>query len=127
MEATREPETAWVGLRAGAVETLVSKVYGDGEHGPSVIVAHHVPKAAKGGTGKDPTAALTARGVSGLTDGVRWEASLTVKREWKKKGGEFPLRVLGFAVTKSNYAVRYDEETLLEMRAGDDGATPSPA
>ena len=110
-----------------AIESLAAPKYGDGVHGPTVIVAHHIPKAAKT-TSKTPTAAVTARGVSALTDGARWEASLTVKREWKRKGGkerlgELPLRVLGFAVTKNNYAARYDAEHLLEVRPGDEGAT----
>ncbi len=60
---------------------------------PTVIVAHHSNKSARMGTG--PNDATAARGASGLTDGVRWVATL----------GPHPTldKMPALSLVKSNY------------------------
>jgi RecA-family ATPase len=70
-----------------AVETLARA-----SGGPTVLLAHHVSKAARAG---EADGANAARGASGLTDGVRWVANL----EQAKDG-----RSLSLALAKSNYS-----------------------
>ena len=70
-----------------AVETLVGA-----PGGPTVLLAHHVSKAARAG---DAAGANAARGASGLTDGVRWVANLEQARDG---------RSLALELAKSNYS-----------------------
>jgi len=73
--------------------------YGDQDAGPSVLFAHHVTKSAA----TDPKDLLfnqgAARGSSGLTDGVRWQANMAVS-EYKERGEAFD--VVGLNVVKTN-------------------------
>jgi hypothetical protein len=69
-----------------ALETL-TKVPGN----PTVLVAHHTTKAARQGSSANDTTA--ARGSSGLTDGVRWVATMRAEND---------SVVMEF--TKSNYS-----------------------
>ena len=71
---------------------------------PAVLVSHHTGQGARREGMHDATA---ARGVTGLTDGVRWVATLT--REVPKKDGDeeaapTAAAMLKMAVTKNNYA-----------------------
>ena len=78
---------------------------------PSVLVAHHTPKTARG-EGK-PTA-MDARGSSAFSDGVRWQADLRNRPRY-----EGAPDLVEFTNTKNNYAPRWDGFTL---RRGADGA-----
>ena len=60
---------------------------------PTLLVAHHTSKAARREGGADASA---ARGASGLTDAVRWQANLMPVKD----APDF----VKFEVTKSNYA-----------------------
>lgn len=65
---------------------------------PTVLVAHHTPEASRGVNSNAPR----ARGVTGLTDGARWAA--TVAEDDVDEVGELPFEVVEFAIVKSNYA-----------------------
>lgn len=94
------------------------------ETGATVIVAHHVNKAARG-NGAAVTSA-SSRGSSAITDGVRWVASLSSERvpcedaETAARLGE----IVTFAVTKSNYSKK--GEPLLLRRDHDNGGALLP-
>ena len=60
---------------------------------PTLLVAHHTSKSARKEGGADASA---ARGASGLTDAVRWQANLVPVED----APDF----VRFEVTKSNYA-----------------------
>jgi AAA domain/Primase C terminal 1 (PriCT-1) len=47
--------------------------------GATVLIAHHVSKAAMGASGASQAG---ARGASALTDGLRWQLALTTVTEW---------------------------------------------
>lgn len=86
--------------------------------GASVLVSHHTAKVARGG-GEVSSAA--ARGSTGLTDGTRWVATLSVQRglggtedaEARERIGE----VVKFVVSKNNYAL-HPEPVLLRRAEG---------
>jgi RecA-family ATPase len=78
------------------VETLTAS-----QGTPSVLVAHHSSKLARRGDGVD------ARGVTGLTDGARWVATLR---------NDGPNVLLGLA--KSNYSRPMAEDLLLVRERG---------
>ena len=62
---------------------------------PAVLVAHHTSQAARG---SGTAAATHARGVTGLSDAVRWQAELQGR-------GKFDgIQRLDFTVTKNNYS-----------------------
>lgn len=65
---------------------------------PAVLVAHHTSKAARGGATAGTASA--ARGASGLTDGVRWAATL---EDIEKPKGEKGERQLYLSLVKHNY------------------------
>jgi hypothetical protein len=90
---------------------------------PTVIVCHHTTKSHRrgeqGGTGA-AAEATAARGASGLTDGVRWQANLEAKTwpptppEEKEKTRPPAMAVL--RVTKSNYAAFPPERWLVREK-----------
>jgi hypothetical protein len=65
---------------------------------PAVLVAHHSNKSARGGLGAG--SANAARGASGLTDGVRWLATLDYPAP-AEKGEEAKLTL---SLAKHNYS-----------------------
>jgi hypothetical protein len=89
-----------------AVEKLVN-VPGE----PTVLVAHHSNKSARGGVGAG--SANAARGASGLTDGVRWLATLDYPAAEK---GEEPQLTLSLA--KHNYSAPADPRPLVRGLGG---------
>lgn len=81
-----------------AVESLVT-VRGK----PTVLLTHHTNKAARAGDGAGD--ATDARGASGLTDGVRWVASLKLPRlDDKDRDKKKPPPKPRLALVKSNYS-----------------------
>jgi len=78
------------------ISTIEQLVKMPGE--PTVIVAHHTSKAARGGVGAG--SANAARGASGLTDGVRWVANLDNSIASDDKSAPPQL---GLSLTKHNY------------------------
>lgn len=66
--------------------------------GPTVLLAHHTSKAARGGVGADT--ANAARGASGLSDAVRWQANLARSPHEDDPKSAPALRLF---LTKSNY------------------------
>ena len=114
----------------------------------TVLVAHHTNQSARGEQKGEPGATV-ARGVTGLTDGMRWVAAMTVEKldmpddDVRERLG----RIAMISVAKSNYAripdafsVRYDganngallaldgqdrafvDKARGEQKPGDDGA-----
>lgn len=81
----------------------------------TVLVAHHTNQSARGEQKGEPGATV-ARGVTGLTDGMRWVAAMTVEKLPMEEGVCKHLgRIATISVAKSNYAaipeafsVRYD-------------------
>lgn len=77
--------------------------------GPTVLVAHHTNKTARGSEVTDSTA---ARGASAITDGVRWQANIETvllarpKGEGKDTNRRASPDLARFAVVKSNYAAK---------------------
>ena len=68
--------------------------------GPGVLVAHHTSQQSR----KDGDASTSAaRGVTALTDGVRWVASLTPRNESAPKDAKAAWRRTELALTKTNY------------------------
>lgn len=72
--------------------------------GPGVLVAHHTSQQSR----KDGDASTSAaRGVTALTDGVRWVASLTTRSEAppdkKPEGWQAKWHRTELALTKTNY------------------------
>lgn len=90
------------------VQTLERLTNAPGQ--PTVLVAHHTNKSARGADPRDQGAGA-ARGASGLTDGVRWCAGL--KRLPRPDGAPAELPDLAvFALEKSNYTSRPDPITM---------------
>ncbi len=77
----------------------LAKVNPAGTTAPVVLATHHTSQEARQSGNHDATA---ARGVTGLTDGVRWAASLTAKRLV-----EDAPELLTFRITKSNYGPKH--------------------
>lgn len=68
---------------------------------PTVLVAHHVNKSSRtAGAGRS----TAARGSSALTDGVRWQANMTVPTRKGPDGDVESDRFVWWRVVKSNYA-----------------------
>lgn len=78
---------------------------------PTVLVAHHSNKSARGGVGAG--SANAARGASGLTDGVRWMATLDYPAVEK---GEEPQLTL--SLVKHNYNPPAPPRPLARGRGG---------
>jgi hypothetical protein len=80
--------------------------------GPTVLVTHHTNKVTRAedpaGRKTEAAATIAARGASGLTDGVRWVATLTGRARI-----EGAPRLSELVVTKSNYARTPDPVTLV--------------
>ncbi|MBI3072894.1 MAG: AAA family ATPase [Deltaproteobacteria bacterium] len=74
---------------------------------PTLLFSHHTTKASRTGASD----AVSARGASGLTDGVRWQANLDPVMDANDKRKTIPC-LAKFRVTKSNYAL-YPPEVLL--------------
>ncbi len=70
---------------------------------PTVLIAHHTSQNSRS---EGKAAATHARGVTGLTDGVRWHAGMTPHATFKVQEGrgEREVRTVSFDVVKSNYA-----------------------
>ena len=65
-----------------------------------MLVAHHTSQQSR----KDGDASTSAaRGVTALTDGVRWVASLTPRNESAPKDAKAAWRRTELALTKTNY------------------------
>jgi hypothetical protein len=81
------------------LEGWALKRFGDQPIGPSVLVSHHVKKSSA----DDPKSLLyhqgAARGSSGLTDGVRWQANMAADT-FRERGETFD--VVGLNVVKVN-------------------------
>lgn len=90
-----------------AFETLVSAP-GD----PGVLIAHHTSQESRT---KGKGSASAARGVTGLTDGVRWVATLTPKRD--DQDGDSPEWV-ELSIAKTNYGPRAEP---VRLRCDDRG------
>jgi len=92
--------------------------------GPTVLVAHHTNKGARGINGK--VTASSARGSSALIDGVRWACSLGhqeiegLQQEETERLGKSVL----LSFTKSNYSIRGDD--LMLRRSLDHGGALVP-
>jgi hypothetical protein len=82
---------------------------------PSVLLAHHTSQAAR--TTGD-RAATAARGVTGLTDGVRWVANLTTEPNSGAK-------IVAFNVSKNNYSAPMTE-VFLAKRSDEHGGALVP-
>ncbi len=78
---------------------------------PTVILAHHTRKGAKGNGNKD-----AARGASALTDGARWVAQLTQLTDSEDN----PTETIELTVSKSNYTARLPEPVHLKIKPKDD-------
>jgi RecA-family ATPase len=82
------------------LENWALRRYGDQEAGPTVLFSHHVKKSSA----DDPKALLhhqgAARGSSGLTDGVRWQANMAADT-YTESNGE-TSDVVGLNVVKVN-------------------------
>jgi RecA-family ATPase len=87
---------------------------------PAVLVAHHTNKTSRGASGPEAT---DLRGVTGLSDGIRWQAGMTplkhanLERLPEPEGYKGPALV-SFAVTKTNYTKRPPE---LHLTWSEDG------
>ena len=94
------------------LEGWALEAFGDQAVGPSLLVSHHVKKSAA----TNPKELLynqgAARGSSGLTDGVRWQANMAVS-EFKTRGEVSD--VVGLNVVKAN-AGPAGEATFLKRR-----------
>jgi len=104
------------------IEKLVS-VRGN----PTVLVAHHSNKSARGGVGAG--SANAARGASGLSDGVRWMATLDYPAAEK---GEEPQLTL--SLVKHNYnapaaprPLSRGSNGVLFVKQASESAAPTPA
>jgi RecA-family ATPase len=97
------------------LEDWALTAFGDQDVGPSVLFSHHVKKSST----DSPKALLhdqgAARGSSGLTDGVRWQANMAV-HEFKEHGETSD--VVGLNVVKSNNGPPGDKTFLKRTKHG---------
>jgi hypothetical protein len=96
-----------------AVERLTAPLHGH----PTVLLWHHTNKASRKdgqSTASDAAAATAARGMSALTDGVRWQANIEALKRY-----EGAPELVSLAVVKNNYG-RYPQP--VKLMRGAEGA-----
>lgn len=81
---------------------------------PAVLVAHHTNKTSRGAGGPEAT---DLRGVTGLSDGIRWQAGMAPLKQASMErlpdpDGYSGPPLVSFGVTKTNYTKRPPELTL---------------
>ena len=86
------------------VQTVESLTTAPGE--PTVLVAHHSPASTRAASGAAPS----PRGVTGLSDGARWVATLAPIEVDDKR--PLPFEAVEFRIVKSNYGPKGDPVVL---------------
>lgn len=121
-----DPLSRFAGLDAEKDNALATRFIAAGESlsvqtGASVLISHHTAQAARSG-GKVATTA--ARGVTALTDGVRWVATMGVDENAGCDAWPDLAETVTFRVTKSNYAKK--PAPILLRRDSDHGGALVP-
>ena len=113
-----DPASRLMGLDAekdNAIATrfisLLEEITEDVPGNPTVLFTHHVSKASTSNDGQQAQGA--ARGASALTDGVRWQANFSAKKEEKINKMTYSL-----TMTKTNFTAMADPIELEKDREG---------